>query len=59
MADIIPIRKTLGMDRMEQLRAFVEWEKKQNPTKKHIAEWALSEIERLNALLSDARKCPF
>jgi hypothetical protein len=32
---------------MEQLIAFVEWERKANPNKKHIAEWALEEIYRL------------
>lgn len=32
---------------MEQLIGFVEWERKHNPGTKHIAEWALAEIERL------------
>ena len=35
---------------MEQLIGFVEWERKHNPGKKHVAEWALAEIERLHAL---------
>lgn len=59
MVNVVPIRKTLGMDKLEQLRAFVEWEKEQNPAKTHIAVWALSEIERLNAVICDLEKSPF
>ncbi|UOF79469.1 Zn-ribbon protein [Caudoviricetes sp.] len=33
---------------MEQLIGFVETEKRNNPSKTHIAEWALAEIERLH-----------
>lgn len=31
---------------MEQLIGFVEWERKNNPGKTHIADWAAAEIER-------------
>ena len=40
------------MNKMEQLLAFCDWEKKNNPRyagKTHIAEWAAAEIERLEA----------
>lgn len=37
---------------MEQLIGFVEWERKHNPGKKHVADWALAEIERLSAALA-------
>jgi len=47
MCDVIPIRPTVGISRIEQLRAFVEWEKSVTPEKTHIAVWALHEIERL------------
>ena len=46
MTNITPIRPTIGLSRIEQLRAFVAWEKEQNPDKVHIAEWALSELEK-------------
>lgn len=39
------------MNRMEQLLAFCDWERKHNPHpegKPHVAEWAAAEIERLN-----------
>lgn len=39
------------MNRMEQLIGFVEWERKHHPDRQHIAEWALGEIERLQALV--------
>ena len=35
------------LNKMEQLIGFVEWERKHNPRKEHIADWALREIERL------------
>ena len=49
MTNVTPIRPTIGLSRIEQLRAFVAWEKEQNPDKVHIAEWALSELEELQA----------
>lgn len=38
---------------MEQLLAFVDWERQHRPEKLHIAEWALSEIYRLQAELAN------
>lgn len=35
---------------MEQLLAFVDWERQTHPDKQHVAEWALQEIERLRTL---------
>jgi hypothetical protein len=32
------------MSRLEQLKAFVAWEKSRNPDLTHIAEWALNEL---------------
>lgn len=37
-----------GLPPVEQLRLFVEWEQAQAPSRVHVAEWALNEIERLN-----------
>ena len=51
--NVVPIRPTVGMDRLEQLRAFVAWEKEDNPRKTHIAAWALFEIERLRELVKE------
>lgn len=42
------------MNRMEQLIGFVEVEHRNNPDKLHIADWALTEIERLTAALTAA-----
>lgn len=39
----------------EQLKAFVEWERKQNPFKRHIAEWALRRIKQLEDELARLR----
>lgn len=41
---------------MEQLLAFVDWERKQNPGKLHTAEWARDEIYRLNNEIDAAVK---
>lgn len=41
-----------GLAPMEQLIAFVDFERKHNPETTHIAEWALTEIERLNAIVA-------
>ena len=49
--NVVPIRPTVGMSRLEQLRAFVEWEQKDDQEKTHIAAWALFEIERLRAAI--------
>lgn len=58
------LKGTPRLPPMEQLIGFVEVEKQQRPEKTHIAEWALAEIERLQAAaqvvgkrvgLSDAR----
>lgn len=51
--NIVPIRPTIGMSKLEQLMAFVAWEQGNNPEKKHIAAWALFEIERLRAAISE------
>jgi hypothetical protein len=40
------------LNRMEQLLAFCDWERKNNPHPQgapHVAEWAAAEIERLTA----------
>ena len=37
------------MTRMEQLVKFVEWEKRFEPNRTHIAEWALNRIRELEA----------
>lgn len=34
---------------LEQLRRFVAWERQREPTKLHVADWALGEIDRLRA----------
>lgn len=52
-SNIVPIRPTVGMSKLEQLRAFVAWEQENNPEKTHIAAWALWEIERLYAAISE------
>jgi hypothetical protein len=47
------------MNRMEQLLAFCDWERKHNPHpegKPHVAKWAAAEIERLNAALAKAKE---
>lgn len=49
MPNVTTIRPTIGLSRIEQLRAFVAWEKEQNPDKVHIAEWALSALENKQA----------
>ena len=41
----------MNISRMEQLIGFVESERLHNPDQTHIADWALSEIERLHAEL--------
>ena len=43
----------LGLSPMEQLLAFVDWEAKHNPGKRHIAAWAADEIERLSGIARD------
>ena len=50
-SNVVPIRPTVGMSKLEQLRAFVAWEQEDNPEKTHIAAWALFEIERLRAAI--------
>jgi hypothetical protein len=39
------------INRMEQLIGFVEFERVNQPGRTHIAQWALSEIERLSDLV--------
>ena len=51
MGNVTPIRPTIGMSRMEQLKAFVAFEQAAAPGKTHIAAWALHEIERLRAAM--------
>lgn len=53
MPKVIPIRPTVGMCRIDQLRAFVCHEQKDNPDKLHIAAWALAEIEILQDLVKE------
>lgn len=55
--NVTPIRPTIGLSRMGQLRRFVAWEREHNPGKTHIAEWALAEIEALQGLLDEVRCC--
>lgn len=52
MTNVTPIRPPADMTPLEQLRAFVEWERTHNPDKRHIAAWALDEIERRQAELN-------
>lgn len=42
----------LGLAPMEQLLAFVDWERKNNPGHKHVAEWAAEEIERCHSRIA-------
>lgn len=51
MSNVIPIKPTVGMSRIEQLRAFAEWEQSAAPEKTHIATWAIYEIDRLRTAL--------
>jgi hypothetical protein len=51
MSNVTPIRPTVGLSRLDQLRAFVAWEQETAPEKIHIAAWALSEIERLRSAM--------
>jgi len=55
MSKIVPIRTTIGLPRLEQLRNFVAWEQENNPKKTHIAAWALLEIEMLRELVASLR----
>ena len=45
-----------GLAPMEQLLAFVDWERKQRPDKLHTAEWARDEIYRLHNEIDAAVK---
>lgn len=45
-----------GLAPMEQLLAFVDWERKQHPDKLHTAEWARDEIYRLHNEIDSAVK---
>lgn len=48
----------MSLNAMEQLQAFVDYERKHSPDKKHVAEFALEEIERLRKLLAAAPQPP-
>ena len=50
--NVVPIRPTIGMSRLDQLKAFVAVEQENTPDKTHIAAWALSEIERLSSIIT-------